>query len=95
MAWLGKFRGDTDENWRKYNPILADREFILVKADVGSPWRFVKFGDGLKPYTELPLLPLVPADEGIFLDKDAVFLTKENNYKETVQVFTKKEWQVS
>ena len=63
MAALGQFRGDTNANWISTNPILADREFILVKMSENSPWSHVKFGNGVDTYNKLPLLPLVAVQE--------------------------------
>ena len=43
------FRGDTAARWAAFNPVLADREFVLEK-DTG----FFKIGDGTTPYNDLP-----------------------------------------
>ena len=43
------FRGDTLARWTSFNPILADREFVL-ETDTGQ----FKVGDGTTAYLDLP-----------------------------------------
>lgn len=43
------FRGDTLARWTSFNPVLADREFVL-ETDTGQ----FKVGDGTTPYLDLP-----------------------------------------
>lgn len=98
MAALGQFRGDTNANWTSTNPILADREFILVKMSENSPWSHFKFGNGVDTYNKLPLLPLVAVQEtkkDIQLSKSTSFLKMQNNYKDNVEVKTVEDWTAS
>lgn len=59
---LGQFRGDTEEQWLLEDPILQDKEFVLSKITETSPWLFIKIGDGIHKYSELPLYTLTPVD---------------------------------
>jgi len=43
------FRGDTLARWTSFNPVLADREFVL-ETDTGQ----FKVGDGTTAYLSLP-----------------------------------------
>ena len=43
------FRGDTLARWTSFNPVLADREFVL-ETDTGQ----FKVGDGTTAYLDLP-----------------------------------------
>ena len=43
------FRGDTLARWTSFNPVLADREFVL-ETDTGQ----FKVGDGTTAYLGLP-----------------------------------------
>lgn len=62
MAILGQFRGDTEEAWLAEDPVIQDREFVLMKkAEADTNWAFIKIGDGVHKYSELPLWTLVPA----------------------------------
>ena len=54
MAFLGQFRGDLRSEWEAKNPVIHDREFILVKEDPDGPWTAYKTGDGVHTFTELP-----------------------------------------
>lgn len=54
MAFLGQFRGDLRSEWEAKNPVIHDREFILVKEDPDGPWTGYKIGDGVHAFTELP-----------------------------------------
>ena len=51
-------RGDTLEEWIKYNPIISDREVVLVATDLTNPKRYdaQKIGDGVTHFVDLPLL---------------------------------------
>ncbi|MEI2422262.1 hypothetical protein V6O07_18420, partial [Arthrospira platensis SPKY2] len=42
-------RGDTLARWTQFNPVLADREFVL-ETDTGQ----FKVGDGVSNYLDLP-----------------------------------------
>lgn len=53
MAFLGQFRGDLRSEWEAKNPVIHDREFILVKEDPDGPWTGYKIGDGGKRFNEL------------------------------------------
>lgn len=63
MARQFQLRGDTEAHWIEANPILAEREVILISTDPLKPTLFdqTKIGDGLHRYTELPFrgLPAV------------------------------------
>lgn len=45
MAFLGQFRGDLRSEWEAKNPVIHDREFILVKEDPDGPWTGYKIGE--------------------------------------------------
>lgn len=53
-----QFRRDSKENWLKANPILLDRELILVATDPFNPFKYdnIKVGDGISKFSELPYL---------------------------------------
>lgn len=53
MAILGQFRGDLRSEWEKVNPVIHEREFILVKETADGPWTGYKIGDGVKKFNEL------------------------------------------
>ena len=76
MARLGQFRRDTFENWARYNPIIADGEFILVAMDEKNSRDYDKFGvgDGKTKFRDLLL-----KDWGIGANLD---LTINNNADE-------------
>lgn len=62
MAILGQFRGDTEEAWLSEDPVIQDREFILIKkAETDANWTYIKIGDGIHKYSELPLWTLASA----------------------------------
>lgn len=54
MAILGQFRGDLRSNWESVNPVIHDREFILVKETANGPWTGYKVGDGVNKFNALP-----------------------------------------
>ena len=43
------FRGDTAARWAAFNPVLAEREFVLE-----TDTNLFKVGDGVTPYVDLP-----------------------------------------
>lgn len=51
-------RSDTESNWKKYNPILKEKEFITSITSNGLKY---KVGNGIDSYTLLPYLPLEDA----------------------------------
>lgn len=53
MAILGQFRGDLRSEWERVNPVIHEREFILVKETADGPWTGYKIGDGVKKFKEL------------------------------------------
>lgn len=52
MADLIQFRRDTEENWEKFNPILAEGELGFV---LDNKLNRYKIGDGITPWKGLPL----------------------------------------
>lgn len=54
MAILGQFRGDLLSEWERVNPVIHDREFVLVKETVDGPWTAYKVGDGVNKFSDLP-----------------------------------------
>jgi len=54
MAILGQFRGDLLSEWERVNPVIHDREFVLVKETVNGPWTAYKVGDGVNKFSDLP-----------------------------------------
>lgn len=54
MAILGQFRGDLLSEWERVNPVIHDREFVLVKESVNGPWTAYKVGDGVNKFSDLP-----------------------------------------
>lgn len=54
MAILGQFRGDLLSEWKRVNPVIHDREFVLVKETVNGPWTAYKVGDGVNKFSDLP-----------------------------------------
>ena len=54
MAILGQFRGDLRSEWERVNPVIHEREFILVKETNDGPWTGYKIGDGVSKFKELP-----------------------------------------
>lgn len=54
MAILGQFRGDLLSEWERVNPVIHDREFVLVKESVDGPWTAYKVGDGVNKFSDLP-----------------------------------------
>ena len=54
MAILGQFRGDLRSNWESVNPVIHEREFILVKDTDDGPWTAYKIGDGVSHFNDLP-----------------------------------------
>ena len=53
-----QFRRDTEENWLKSNPVLMNKELILVSTDATKPKKFnkIKIGDGVSTFEELEYL---------------------------------------
>lgn len=51
-----QLRGDTLIRWLKYNPILSEREIILVATDPNEPtnYNMYKIGDGRRRFNALP-----------------------------------------
>ena len=45
-------RRDTNKNWCKQNPVLDDKEFVIVH--IGKYLRLYKLGDGVRTYKKLP-----------------------------------------
>lgn len=45
-------RRDTRQNWINLNPVLKEKEFIVV--DIGKNLRLYKIGDGIHNYKQLP-----------------------------------------
>lgn len=60
MAIIGQLRGDTLANFRLENPILREREFVLVATDPQHPtkYNFWCCGDGKTSFNELQLFGL-------------------------------------
>ena len=58
MTSIFKLRGDTLANWLAADPILHDKEVVLVATDSGRPDEYDcrKTGDGRRKFSELPLL---------------------------------------
>ena len=54
MAILGQFRGDLRSEWERVNPVIHEREFILVKETNDGPWTAYKIGDGVSRFKDLP-----------------------------------------
>lgn len=54
MAILGQFRGDLRSQWESVNPVIHEREFILVKETDDGPWTAYKIGDGVSRFNDLP-----------------------------------------
>lgn len=56
MARQFQLRGDTETNWLKADPVLADREFVLVASNEQRPRTYDqhKIGDGEHRFSELP-----------------------------------------
>ena len=58
MASKIQFRRDTSNNWESINPVLAAGEIGYIFEKVGQeykPTNQYKLGDGVKPWSELPL----------------------------------------
>jgi hypothetical protein len=53
-----QFRRDSEENFLKVNPVLLDRELVLVAKDSSKPSKYsdIKIGDGISKFSELPYL---------------------------------------
>ena len=58
MPSIFKHRGDTLENWLKYDPVLHKKEVVLVATDAANPdeYNCRKVGDGVRRFSQLPLL---------------------------------------
>lgn len=58
MTSIFKLRGDTLDNWLKYDPVLHEKEIVLVATDANKPdeYNCRKIGDGMRRFSELPLL---------------------------------------
>ena len=56
------YREDTFENWQKFNPVLLGGEIAFVRD--GANGQFVKIGDGVTPWNELPFAPLPKGEKG-------------------------------
>lgn len=58
MTSIFKLRGDTLDNWLKYDPVLHEKEIVLVATDANKPdeYNCRKIGDGVRRFSELPLL---------------------------------------
>lgn len=58
MATKIQLRGDTLANWLAVDPILSDREQVLVATDPLQPkvYDSKKVGDGTKKFSQLPML---------------------------------------
>ncbi len=69
MGWMNNvnaifcFNDDTRENWEKENPILKEGEPSIVKDAVD--WRWLKVGDGVTPWNELPYQEFPEGKAGI------------------------------
>ena len=61
MAQIIQQRGDTHARWTEINPIIAQKEMILVDSNGDGDYNQYKVGDGIKRYNELPVrgLPAV------------------------------------
>ena len=61
MAQIIQQRGDTHARWTEINPIIAQKEMILVDSNGDGDYNQYKVGDGIKRYNELPMrgLPAV------------------------------------
>ena len=64
-------RRDTAENWNKDNPILCDGEFGVVTDSTDENW--LKIGDGLTPWKQLPFKKGPKGDTGVKGDKGDAF----------------------
>lgn len=53
-----QLRGDTLANWLKYDPVLMEREVVLIASNPGKPkvYDLKKIGDGTHKFSELPML---------------------------------------
>lgn len=53
-----QLRGDTLANWLSADPILMEREMVLVSTDVSAPniYDGKKIGDGVHKFSELPMI---------------------------------------
>lgn len=51
-----QLRGDTLERWEKYNPVIAEREIILIASDPDAPddYNLYKIGDGKRKFKAIP-----------------------------------------
>lgn len=58
MTSIFKLRGDTLDNWLKYDPVLHEKEIVLVATDANKPdeYNCRKIGDGVRRFSELTLL---------------------------------------
>lgn len=56
MARQFQLRGDTLKHWEEANPVLAEREMVLVATDAAAPQTYDQFkvGDGVRRFMELP-----------------------------------------
>ena len=64
-------RRDTAENWNKDNPILHDGEFGVVTDSTDENW--LKVGDGVTPWKQLPFKKGPKGDTGAKGDKGDAF----------------------
>ena len=64
-------RRDTAENWNKDNPILCDGEFGVVTDSTDENW--LKIGDGVTPWKQLPFKKGPKGDTGAKGDKGGAF----------------------
>ena len=64
-------RRDTAENWNKDNPILCDGEFGVVTDSADENW--LKVGDGVTPWKQLPFKKGPKGDTGVKGDKGDAF----------------------
>ena len=58
MATKIQHRGDTLVHWQSANPVLMDREVVLVATDPSKPnvYDSKKVGDGTHAFNDLPML---------------------------------------
>ena len=62
--------------WEQENPILFDGEIIFITTP--DKQRFIKVGDGITPYNELPLQALVNVDHNGIGTMDGGVITEFN-----------------
>ena len=88
MAVPLQLRGGTDAEWLAVNPIIADREMILVKPTSLSVQPSWKVGDGIHTYSELPLCGVNSSTIPIVqLEDEAAYISLESKDANTIYIW--------